>query len=89
MIDELRVWVERALLHASLLAPAQPLPEMRLNIAMTRLSQNVAVPIPGRTSGFDRAVELSRQLDNPARQIEPLIGQSAQRLGAADYACRR
>jgi predicted ATPase len=86
LIDELRAWVERALLHASLLAPPQPLPEMRLNIAMTRISHNVAVPIPGRTLGFDRAVELSRQLDNPARQTEPLIGQSAQRLGAADYA---
>ena len=46
LIDELRVWVERALLHAGSIAPAQPLPEMRLNIAMIRLSQNLTVPVP-------------------------------------------
>ena len=64
LIDELRVWVERALLHAGLIAPAQPLLEMRLNIAMIRLSQNLTVPVPGAAPGFDRAVELSRQLDD-------------------------
>ena len=58
LIDELRVWVERALLHAGLDCPAQPLLEMRLNIAMIRLSQNLTVPVPGRAPGFDRAVEL-------------------------------
>ncbi len=85
LIDELRVWVERALLHAGSIAPAQPLPEMRLNIAMIRLSQNLTVPVPGWAPGFDRAVELSRQLDDPAQQVEPLIGHVTYCLGAADY----
>lgn len=85
LIDELRTWAERALLHVSLLVPPQPLPEMRLNISMIRLAHNMAVPGPGRTLGFDRAIELSRQLDNLSHQTEPLIGQSAQRLGVADY----
>ena len=86
LIDELRAWAERALLHVGLLVPPQPLPEMRLNIAMIRLAHNIAVPVPGRTLGFDRAVELSLQLGSPAVRAEPLIGQSAQRLGAGDYA---
>jgi hypothetical protein len=59
---------------------------MRLNIAMIRISHNVAVPVSGRSLGFDRAVELSHQLDSLARQTEPLIAQSAQRLGAGDCA---
>jgi hypothetical protein len=86
LIDELRVWVERALLHAGLISPAQPLLEMRLNIAMIRLSQNLTVPVPGPAPGFDRAVELSRQLDDLAQQAEPLIGHVTYCLGAADYA---
>ncbi len=44
LIDELRVWVERALLHAGLISPAQPLLEMRLNIAM-----NPSVAEPDRS----------------------------------------
>ena len=85
LLDELRNWVERALLHASLIVPPQPLPEMRLNIAMVRMSHNMAVPTAGWAPGSDRAVELSRQLDNVAYQTEPLIGQADHCLGAADY----
>jgi predicted ATPase/DNA-binding winged helix-turn-helix (wHTH) protein len=85
LIDELRTWVERALLHASLLVPSQPLAEMRLNIAMIRLAHNMAAPTPGRTLGFDRAVQLSLQLDSLAHRTEPLIGLAADRMGAADY----
>src|SRR5271166_3889238 len=60
LINELRGWVERALLHASLIVPPLLLPEMRLNIAMPRLAHNQSLPIGGRIPGFERAVELSR-----------------------------
>jgi predicted ATPase/DNA-binding winged helix-turn-helix (wHTH) protein len=86
LIDELRGWVERALLHASLIAPPQPLPEMRLNIALIRMAHNTVAPMPGPTLGFDRAVELSLQLDDRVHQIEPLVGQAGHRLATADYA---
>jgi predicted ATPase/DNA-binding winged helix-turn-helix (wHTH) protein len=85
LIDELRGWVERALLHVNLLVPAQPLPEMRLNIALGRLTHNIAAPAPGQSLGFNRAVELSQQLDSPAHRIEPLIGLAADNLGAGRY----
>ena len=85
LIEELRGWAERALLHAGLLVPPLPLAEMRLNVATIRLAHNMAVPVSGRTPGFERAVELSRQLEL-AQQTEPLIAQSTQRLGAGDYA---
>jgi predicted ATPase/DNA-binding winged helix-turn-helix (wHTH) protein len=86
LIDELRTWVERALLHASLLAPPRPLPEMRLNVAMVRLSHNIAVPVAGKPLGFERARELSLQLDNVIHQTAPLIAEAANRLGSANYA---
>jgi predicted ATPase/DNA-binding winged helix-turn-helix (wHTH) protein len=86
LIDELRAWAERALLHARLIAPPLPLPEMRLNMAMVRLGHNAALPMPGRTPAFERALELSSHLDEPEQRAEPLIGQAAQRLASADYA---
>jgi predicted ATPase/DNA-binding winged helix-turn-helix (wHTH) protein len=85
LIDELRGWVERALLHASLIVPHQPLSEMRLNIAMSHLAHNQVVPIGGRMPSLERAIELSMQLDTLACQCEPLIGQSVQYLALADY----
>jgi predicted ATPase/DNA-binding winged helix-turn-helix (wHTH) protein len=86
LIDELRAWVERALLHASLLVSPRPLPEMRLNVAMVRLSHNIAFPLGGRPLGFERAIDLSGQLDNVIYRTEPLIAQTSYRLGSADYA---
>jgi predicted ATPase/DNA-binding winged helix-turn-helix (wHTH) protein len=86
LIDELRGWAERALLHVGLIAPPLPLPEMRLNVAMIRLAHNVAMPLPGRLPAFDRAVELSLQLDTLSQRAEPLIGQASQCLGSGDYA---
>jgi predicted ATPase/DNA-binding winged helix-turn-helix (wHTH) protein len=86
MIEELKIWVERALMHAGLVSPPQPLPEMRLNVTLGRLAHNIATPVPGQTFGFDRAVELSRQLPCLAHQTEPLIGLAAHQLNVANYA---
>jgi predicted ATPase/DNA-binding winged helix-turn-helix (wHTH) protein len=86
LIDELRGWAERALLHVGLIVPPLPLPEMRLNVAMIRLAHNIAVPLPGRLPAFDRAVELSLRLNDLLQRAEPLIGQASQCLGSADYA---
>jgi predicted ATPase/DNA-binding winged helix-turn-helix (wHTH) protein len=85
LIDELKTWVERALLHARLLAPPQPLHEMRLNIALGRLSHNQSLPMPEQTAEFDRAIELSQQLDNLANQTEPLIALAALHLNSGNY----
>jgi predicted ATPase/DNA-binding winged helix-turn-helix (wHTH) protein len=85
LIDELRTWVQRALLHVSLVTPPQILPEMRLNIAMASLGQNMAAPVAGGAFGLERAVELARQLDDPVFQAEPLIGQTVQHIRAGDY----
>jgi hypothetical protein len=73
------------LLHTRLIDPPLPLPEMRLNMAMVRLGHNAALPMPGRTPAFERALELSSRLDKPEQRPEPLIGQAAQRLASADY----
>lgn len=85
LIDELKTWIERALLHARLLVPPQPLHEMRLNIALGRLSHNQSLPMPERTAEFDRAIELSHQLDNLANQTEPLIALTALHLNSGNY----
>lgn len=86
LIDELKTWVERALLHASLIDPPQPLHEMRLNIALGRLAHNMATPLPEQTTGFDHAIELSQQLDSLAIRTEPLIALAALNLSAGKYA---
>jgi predicted ATPase/DNA-binding winged helix-turn-helix (wHTH) protein len=85
LIDELKTWVERALLHARLLVPPQPLHEMRLNIALGRLSHNQSLPMPEQTAEFGRAVELSLQLNNLANQTEPLIALTALHLNSGSY----
>jgi len=85
LVDELRSWVERALLHSNLAASSYLLPEMRLNIAMASLGQNVAGPMVDRTLGLGRAVELAEQLAEPVYQVEPLIGLTVQSIRDGDY----
>ncbi len=86
LIDELKTWVERALLHASLIDPPQPLHEMRLNVALGRLAHNMTAPVTEQTADFDRAIELSQQLDSLANRTEPLIALAALNLSAGNYA---
>ena len=85
LVDELRSWVERALLHSNLAASSDLLPEMRLNIAMASLGQNVAGPMVDRTLGLARAMELAEQLADPVYQVEPLIGLTVQSIRDGDY----
>jgi len=86
LIDEVKTWVERALLHARLLSPPRPLDEMRLNVALGRLSHNVSLPMPEQTAELDRAIGLSHQLNNLANQTEPLIALAALHLNSGNYA---
>ena len=85
LIEEVKAWLERALLHAPLLAVPQPLAEMRLNVGLGRLSHNMGLPQPGQTTGFDRAIELSQMLGNPVYRTEPLIALAAFNLTAGKY----
>jgi predicted ATPase/DNA-binding winged helix-turn-helix (wHTH) protein len=85
LIEEVKAWLERALMHAPLLAVPQPLAEMRLNVALGRLAHNMGVPQRGQTTGFDRAIELSQQLGRPVYRTEPLIALAALNLNTGDY----
>jgi hypothetical protein len=85
LVDECRRWVERALLHCGTNAAAPLLPEMRLNIALGRLTQNVLTDLPGRALGFDRALEIAYRLGEPIHLVEPYIGLTAFQLGSGDY----
>jgi predicted ATPase/DNA-binding winged helix-turn-helix (wHTH) protein len=86
LVDECRRWVERALLHCGTDAAAPLFPEMRLNIALGRLTQNVLSDLPGRAMGFDRALEIAHHLGEPIFLVEPFIGLAAFQLGSGDYA---
>jgi predicted ATPase/DNA-binding winged helix-turn-helix (wHTH) protein len=84
LIDEFRGRVEKALLHSQRIRPAQPLSEMRLNVALGMLTHNTQGP-RGRTAAIERAIEVGRQLDSPAYEVEPLIGLATAHLGAGDH----
>ena len=85
LIEEVKAWLERALLHAPLLAVPQTLAEMRLNVGLGRLAHNMGLPQPGQTTGFDRAIELSLQLGQAVHRTEPLIALAALHLTAGKY----
>lgn len=85
LIEEVKAWLERALLHAPLLAVPQTLAEMRLNVGLGRLAHNMGLPQPGQTTGFDRAIELSQQLGQAVYRTEPLIALAALNLTAGKY----
>jgi predicted ATPase/DNA-binding winged helix-turn-helix (wHTH) protein len=85
LIEEFRGRVERALLHSQRIRPPQPLAEMRLNCALGMLTHNIKGPSGGRTAALERAIEAGRRLDQPAYQVEPLIGLATAHLGACDH----
>jgi predicted ATPase/DNA-binding winged helix-turn-helix (wHTH) protein len=85
LLDEFRTRAEHALMRAARADPPQLLAELRLNVALGTMSQNVATPVSGRTAGFHRAIDLAQQLDRPIYQAEPLVGMAAVQLGAGAY----
>ncbi len=84
-IDEFRGRVERALMHSQRIRPAQPISEMRLNVALSMFTHNTKGPSGGRTAAMERAIEVGRRLDEPAYLAEPLISLGQAHMGAGEH----
>jgi predicted ATPase/DNA-binding winged helix-turn-helix (wHTH) protein len=85
LIEEFRSRVERALLHSQRILPPQPVSEIRLNVALGMLTHNAEGPSRARTAQLERAIEVGRRLDQPAYQLEPLVGLATVHFIAGDY----
>ena len=85
LIEEFRGRVERALLHSQRIRPPQPVSEIRLSVALGIFAHNTKGPPGARTAALERALELGRQMQAPAYQLEALIGLAWAHMNVGEY----
>jgi predicted ATPase/DNA-binding winged helix-turn-helix (wHTH) protein len=85
LLEEHRQWVERALSALARLGHDDPLLEMRLNISLAQLTQQVSGPSPLVTRAFRRVLEIAEQIGNTDYQADALMGMWVWAFGVGDY----
>lgn len=85
LLEEHRQWVERALAAFASSGHDDPQLEMRLNISLGQLTQQVSGPSPLVTRAFRRVLEIAERIGNTDYQADALMGMWVWAFGVGDY----
>ncbi|WP_445682340.1 ATP-binding protein [Radicibacter daui] len=85
LLEEHRQWVERALAALAQSGHSDPRLEMRLNISLGQLTQQISGPSPLVTRAFNRVLEIAGQIGDTAYQADALMGMWVWAFGVGDY----
>lgn len=85
LLEEHRQWVERALAALPQSGHDDPHLEMRLNISLGQLTQQISGPSPLVTRAFLRVLEIAEQIGNTDYQADALMGMWVWAFGVGDY----